>query len=320
MSDKQNIESIEHENDNTARVVAVHRERYELDIGGGARFARLKSAVYYGDGDELFPTVGDLVRIHAIDSGDSLIVATLPRRSCFARREPGPIPRAQAVAANFDYVFIMASLNQNFNLPRIERYLTQAWQSGARPVVVLTKADLTADPGEQVRAVERIAPGVGVYAVSAYNGAGLDDLRALLTSGTIAVFLGSSGVGKSSLVNALTGKTVMDVKAIREGDARGRHTTTHRQLIPLPNGAALIDTPGMRELGLWEVDSGLGESFGEVEAYLGRCRFADCMHGNEPGCVVRAALDSGELTAERWENYQKLKREARFTDRKAVIR
>ena len=188
-----------------ARITAQHKERYEIVCDRGEAFARLKTKEYY-TGTELFPTAGDFVMVDYNENGDSRILATLPRRTCFTRREPGPIPRDQAVAANFDYVFILQSLNRNFNPKRLERYLTMAWQSGATPVIVLTKADLAQDPADYLRRAAQVAPGVELHAVSARTGLGLDGLSPYLQPGKTLVFLGSSGVGKSSLVNALSRK------------------------------------------------------------------------------------------------------------------
>ncbi len=292
-----------------ARITAVHKERYEIVCQHGITHARLKTKEYYVNQQD-FPTTGDYVMVNYIENGDSQILTTLPRKTCFSRRDPGPIPRDQAVAANFDYVFIMQSLNLNFNPKRLERYLTVAWQSGATPVILLTKADLVEDYWEFLTQVERVAAGVNVHVVSAHTGYGLPRLNAYLQPGTTVVFLGSSGVGKSSLVNALAGEEIMAVSAIREYDSRGRHTTTHRQLIRLKSGVMIIDTPGMRELGMWDVSEGLQDAFADVEKFIGRCRFSDCSHGREPGCAIRAAIEAGELDAARWESYQKLKDEA----------
>ena len=307
-----------------ARITAVHKERYELICEYGQAFGRLKTSIYFGEGFASFPTVGDFVLIQYNCSGDSQIIKTLERKSKFARNDfsghaAGYVKtvKEQVVASNFDYVFIMASLNHDFNLKRIERYLTLAWQSGAIPVVVLTKADLMDDFTEQVRAVEKIAVDVGVYAVSAKTGYGIDRLSEYLKPHKTIVFLGSSGVGKSSLVNALAGQEIMAVNDIRDDDSRGRHTTTHRQLIMLPSGVIIIDTPGMRELGMWEVSTGLGEAFADVESYFGKCRFPDCQHKSEPGCAIKAAIESEELPVERWNSYISLKREARFSGDKA---
>ena len=292
-----------------ARVTAVHKERYEIVCRYGMTHARLKTKEYYVDTQD-FPTTGDFVMVNYIENGDSQIIATLPRRTLFSRREPGPIPRDQAVAANFDYVFIMQSLNLDFNPKRLERYLTLAWQSGATPVVLLTKADLVEDYWEFLTQVERVAAGVNTHVVSAHTGYGLQRLNAYLQPGNTVVFLGSSGVGKSSLVNALAGEEIMTVSSIREDDSKGRHTTTHRQLIRLKSGVMIIDTPGMRELGMWDICRGLGDAFSDVEKYLGECRFSDCKHEREPGCAIKAALAAGELDIARWESYQKLKEEA----------
>ena len=292
-----------------ARITAVHKERYEIVCQHGITHAWLKTKEYYVDKQD-FPTTGDFVMINYIENGDSQIIATLPRKTCFSRREPGPIPRDQAVAANFDYVFVMQSLNRDFNPKRLERYLTLAWQSGATPVILQTKADLTDDYWEFLTQVERVAAGVNIHVVSAHTGYGLNRLNAYLQPGKTVVFLGSSGVGKSSLANALAGEAVMSVSAIREDDSKGRHTTTHRQLIRLKTGVMIIDTPGMRELGMWEVSEGLSDAFTDVEAFLGKCRFSDCRHETEPGCAIRAAIASGQLDAGRWESYQKLQEEA----------
>lgn len=303
------------------RVAAEHRERYEIICERGTVFGKLKSSAYYVQGEE-FPTVGDFILLRHEPAGDSLIINTLPRKSFFSRRLAGRVQREQAVAANFDTVFVTTSLNKDFNIRRLERYLTLAWQSGATPAVALTKADLADDCGASIRAAEEIAVGVDVIAVSAVTGQGLDRLSQYLQPGKTAVFLGSSGVGKSSLVNALAGERLMDVNAIREDDSRGRHTTTHRQLFMLPSGAMVIDTPGMRELGMWDVSSGLGEAFPDVEKVLARgCRFNDCNHLTEPGCCVNAAIKSGELAAERWDRYLKLRHEAKYTsDRGGFLR
>jgi len=292
-----------------ARVTAQHKERYEIVCEYGITHGRLKTKEYYVDNQD-FPTTGDYVMIQYIENGDSQIIATLPRRTYFSRREPGPIPRDQAVAANFDYVFIMQSLNMDFNPKRLERYLTLAWQSGATPVILLTKADLVEDYWDYLTQVERVAAGVNTHVVSAHTGYGLNRLNAYMQPGNTVVFLGSSGVGKSSLVNALAGEEIMAVSAIREDDSKGRHTTTHRQLIRLKRGVMIIDTPGMRELGMWDISEGLGDAFADVEIYIGKCRFSDCKHESEPGCAIKGAISAGELDIQRWESYQKLKEEA----------
>lgn len=268
------------------------------------------------EGEQPFPTTGDFVKIRYIPNGDSQIVQTLPRKTFFSRKDPTPGRGQQAVAANFDYVFIVQSLNQDFNENRLVRYLTLALQSGAEPVVVLTKADLVADRQSYLDKARALAGKAGVYAVSAQTGEGMENLDAYLQPGKTIVFLGSSGVGKSSLVNALAGEELMQVNAVREKDDKGRHTTTHRQLILLKSGAMVIDTPGMRELGMWEVEEGLAEAFADVEKWLGQCRFRDCRHQNEPGCAVLQAIRDGKLDKKRWENYCQLEKEGQYARRK----
>jgi ribosome biogenesis GTPase len=309
----------------TGRVIELRRELYTVMTERGEVKANLKGVFYHraglrGD----FPCVGDFVHLEYNESGVSRIVKLLPRHSKFSRSDfsghaAGYVKTVleQVVAANFDYVFILSSLNKDFNVERIMRYLTQAWQSGASPVVVLTKADLADNAASALWEVEQSAPGVPAHAVSAFTGMGLDHLAPYLRPGVTAVFLGMSGVGKSSLLNALMGETVMYVSAIREDDSRGRHTTTHRQLFMLPSGAMVIDTPGMRELGLFGADEGISAGYADVEALFARCRFYDCRHQTEPGCAVLAALADGSLSGEHWERYLAQKRETKFTDDKA---
>ncbi len=308
-----------------ARVTAVHKESYTLITEQGECFAKLKASVYYNNCREEFPTTGDFVEIQYNKLGDSLILKTLKRISKFSRNDfsghaAGYVKtiKEQTVAANFDYVFIMQSLNHDLNPKRLERYLTQAWQSGAKPVVVLTKADLTEDYSEYLALARKTALEAEVHAVSAKTGYGIEGLKDYLKKGKTIVFLGSSGVGKSSLVNALAGKEVMSVNEIREDDSKGRHTTTHRQLLRLDSGVIIIDTPGMRELGMWNVSEGLSESFSDVEQYLGQCRFSDCKHQSEPGCAIKTAMKNGALTKERWDSYQSLTKETAFVDNKAA--
>lgn len=302
-----------------ARVTAVHKGRYALIREAGECFGKLKSSVYFGGGKEEFPTVGDFVAISPNPAGDSLILRTLPRRTFFSRRDPYPgRPMEQAVAANFDTVLIVQSLNENFNPGRLERYLAQARQSGAEPVVILTKLDLPGDHAPAIDTARRTAAGAGVYPVSARTGQGLEPLQQYFHPGKTLVLLGSSGVGKSSLINRLAGEKIMETGDIREKDGRGRHTTTHRQLLRLPSGALVIDTPGMRELGVWDADTGLQETFADVERFLGKCRFSDCLHQTEPGCAVRTAIERGDLSRERWESYEKLKSETAVSRGKNV--
>lgn len=310
-----------------ARVTAVHKERWELITSCGSRGAKLKASVYYReDSDALYPAVGDFVRYIRNESGDSVITETLPRTSCFSRSDfsghaLGYVKtiKAQVVAANFDYVFIVSSLNNDLNPARLQRYLTLAWNSGATPVIILTKLDLCENPEELIENAKSVAVGAEVFAISSVTGEGLQALSGYMQSGKTLVFLGMSGVGKSSLLNALAGETLMKVNVTRQIDeSKGRHTTTHRQMFRLPTGAIVIDTPGMREIGMWDVKDGLTEAFPDVEELLGQCRFSDCRHEREPGCAIRAALESGKLTKERWESYKALENEAAFADRKSA--
>ena len=300
-----------------ARVIAVHRERYQLVCEQGELYGRLKTKEYYVESEE-FPTTGDFVLIRYIAGSDSQIIKTLPRKTFFSRLDPMPGRGEQAVAANFDYVFIMQSLNHDFNVKRLERYLTLAWQSGATPIVVLTKADLVENHEDYVASMERVTMGAEVLVVSSKTGYGMDAMKKYLKPGKTVVFLGSSGVGKSSLVNALAGEEIMGIGGIREDDSKGRHTTTYRQLIMLPNGAMVIDTPGMRSVGMWDVSTGLDEAFEDVGQYLGKCKFSDCRHSTEPGCAIKRALEDGSLSGERWQSYLKLKNEAKYSDDKTA--
>ena len=253
-------------------------------------------------------------------NGNSFIAALLPRHSKFSRADfsghaAGYVKTIleQVAATNFDYVFILSSLNWDFKINRVLRYLTQSRQSGGQPVVILTKADLVEDFTVLLTEAQKAAPDVPVHAVSGF---GLDALVDYLQPGKTVVFLGMSGVGKSSLLNALMNQEVMTVKAIREDDSRGRHTTTHRQLFMLPSGAMVIDTPGMRELGLFDADEGISVGFTDVEDLFAQCRFNDCRHKTEPGCAVLAALADGSLSSEHWERYLAQKRENKFVDDK----
>ena len=285
----------------------------------GKGFARLKKGSFYDNPNAIYPTIGDFVMIEWNSMGDSQIIETLKRDSSFSRASSSAdrnhemhTQHEQLVAANFDYVFIMQSLNDNFNIRRIERYLTLAWESGAIPVIVLTKCDLVDDVESYISEIESVAIGVDVYAISCKAKIGLEKLQKYFKKGNTLVFLGSSGVGKSTLVNTLIGEDVMKTSAIREDDSKGRHTTTNRQLLMLPTGAMVIDTPGMRELGMWNCDDGIDKTFQDVEKYFGTCKFSDCTHTSEPGCKVLEAIKNGELSEERYNAYMKLKNEARY--------
>ena len=320
------------------RVTECRRERFRVVSGYGEVPAELKGSFYNSpeEGDN-FPVVGDFVLVQYNSSGVSLITRVLPRRSKFSRADfmghaegYAKNIREQVVAANFDYVFILSSLNHDFNANRLARYLTASWQSGGFPVVVLTKADLSDDPGAKAAEARKIARDAPVIAVSSKTGYGISELRPFLAGNgdepaKTIVLLGSSGVGKSSLLNRLAGEELMEVKVIRDDDSKGRHTTTHRQLFRLPGGeksrptglgagALVIDTPGMRELGLWDSAEGMALAFAEVEELFKECRFSDCRHTSEPGCAVLAALEDGRLSPEQWKTYRSQQKENAFVE------
>lgn len=308
-----------------ARIIEIRRERYKAICMHGEVAAALTGSFVHRAADRGdYPSVGDFVLLRYNEQGDSGITRLLPRFSKFSRTDfsghaAGFVKTIleQVVAANFDYVFILSSLNQDFSAGRIARYLTQARQSGGRPVVVLTKADLCGDVEGPVEALRDAAGDIDVIPISAHTGFGLRRLEPYVQPGKTIVFLGMSGVGKSSLFNALAGEERMAVSEIRQADARGRHTTTHRQLVRLQSGAMIIDTPGMRELGLWEAEEGIRASFCDIEDLTAACRFSDCRHETEPGCAVQAALEDGSLTEKRWRSYLSQKQEAAFVRHKS---
>jgi ribosome biogenesis GTPase len=295
------------------RILVQQRGQYGLATDLGELTGQISGRLGHDAGNGGYPAVGDWVAVAARpEEHAATIHAVLPRRTAFVRRAAHSVTAAQVVAANVDVALLVASMNADLNQRRLERYLATAWESGAKPVVVLTKADLAEDPEGDIADAESVAFGAPVLAVSAVSGEGMDALAALLKPGETAVLVGSSGVGKSSLVNALAGEMLMATAAIREDDAHGRHTTTHRELIRLPSGALILDTPGMRELGLFDADEGLSTTFEDVEAIAESCRFNDCHHTNEPGCAVREALESGELDRGRWKSFVKLQKELRY--------
>ncbi len=283
-------------------------------VSGRFRFEALASSDY--------PAVGDWVTV-AAGQEPAVITAVLPRRSAFvrsaadaSRRSAGHLADEQVLAANVDVAFLVAGLDRDFNLRRLERYLAVAWSSGVRPVIVLNKADIAADLDDRLLEVEAIAPAVPIVILSALTGDGLDALAPFLKPGDTAVVLGSSGVGKSTLLNALLGEERQATAAVREDDSRGRHTTTHRELFDLPGGAMLIDTPGIRSLEIAGADEGVETAFDDIAALATGCRFSDCRHRGEPGCAVDAAIDDGRLTEARLESHRKLERELAHAERK----
>jgi ribosome biogenesis GTPase len=297
-----------------ARVSLEHTHIYRVISPNGERLARVAGRLRHAAGGRAdFPAVGDWVVLEPPPTGgDARIRAILPRASAFSRRAAGNPTERQVVAANVDVVLLTSGLDGDFNLRRIERYLVTAWDSGATPVIVLNKADLVEDVAPFIRDVESIAGGVPVHAVSAKRPDTLLDVRAHLAPGRTVALLGSSGVGKSSIANALIGEQRLRTREVRESDSRGRHTTSGRQLILLPGGGILIDTPGMRELQLWDTGDSVAGAFADIESLAEGCRFRDCRHATEPDCAVLAAVADGTLPAERLDSFRKLQDEQAY--------
>jgi ribosome biogenesis GTPase / thiamine phosphate phosphatase len=296
------LEQLDGDNLVPARVAAQHRGVYVTWTAEGEVRARAAGRLFYEhEVGEPVPAVGDWVALR-----EATITAILPRRSAFIRKRAGLGSDEQVLAANVDTAFLLAGLDDDFSLRRLERYVTTAWDSGAVPVIVLTKADLCDDVGDALLQVERVAIGVPVVPISNLTGIGIDDVEAQLRPGQTAVLLGSSGVGKSTLLNCLAGSELMRTRAVA-ADGTGRHTTTHRELVQLPGGALVIDTPGLRELQFWEGD--VSAAFEDIEALALECRFNDCAHASEPGCAVQAAVGDGTLALDRLRSWRKLQRE-----------
>lgn len=296
----------------TYRVVLVRRDRYLVRNEKEEYYCVLTGSLRYR---EEFPVVGDEVEITVNPFGDSLIRAILPRRTVFCRPDRGghadgfvKTLQVQPLIANYDYVFIITSLNRDFSLNRIARYAAMTVSGGAVPVAVLTKADLCPNAEEMEQKVAGLSSDLRAIAISSFTGTGLERLRAYLRPGVTIALLGSSGAGKSTLINTLAGREIMRTGGIREEDSKGRHTTTHRELIEL-DGVFLIDTPGLRELGMVDAEEGLAGTFADIAELISQCAFSDCTHGNEPGCAVRRALEDGSLSHERWKTYSRLEKE-----------
>jgi len=300
------------------RISIEHKGIYRILSEHGELLGKMSGKLLAKSEAGVRPAVGDWVVMSArLNERQATIHDILPRFSKFSRKEAGTDHGEQIVCANIDIVFLVMSLNRDFNLRRLERYLITAWDSGANPIIVLTKADLCEDIDEKMKAVEQVAFGVPTYAVSAATGQGIDELRQLIKPGETAALLGSSGVGKSTLINCIYGENILETGAIREDDDRGRHTTTHRELIVLKTSGIVIDTPGMRELSLWDVADSLAQGFEDVETLALNCKFRDCSHSGEPGCAVKEAIENGNLSPERFQSYVKLQKELAYFERKS---
>ncbi len=300
------------------RVTLEHKRMYRIATETG-EWLSVCSGTFQNEAFERrdYPAVGDWVAVKKMPGEEKGIIhAILPRTSLFSRKSAGTTIAEQIIAVNVDIVFLVMSMNQDFNERRLERYLVATYDSGATPVVVLTKSDVCPNPSDYISTARSIALGADVLAVSNVTGEGIEELITILKDGKTAALLGSSGVGKSSIVNAICGLSTMAVQDIRDDDAKGRHTTTHRELIRIPTGGVLIDTPGMREFQLWENTESLDSGFKDIEALADACKFSDCKHANEPGCAVQAALASNALPADRYASYLKLQRELAYLDRK----
>ena len=293
---------------NEGRISSIHKNSYTIRFEGKDIHARLKGR-FYDLMTEQLPVVGDYVSFEYNPSGDSLIVSVLERYSLLQRPDQAKTGVMQYMVANVDYTFIVTSLNEDYSYNRIARYVSVVLQGHSIPVVVLTKADLCTNYGRYIREVESISDKVRVHAISALYGIGVDELQEYMRPGITICLMGSSGAGKSTLLNAFAGEEIMRTSSVRESDSTGRHTTTYRQLIELKNGVSIIDTPGMREIGMANTELGIDNTFSDIAKLEKQCKFSDCQHDTEPGCAVKAAIESGDLSVDRYILYKSLSSE-----------
>lgn len=300
------------------RIITDYGTQYKAITDNGTYTSKISGK--YRHTETMLPVLGDFVILTKADDTTCIIHGLLERKTKFARKEAGDRNVMQVQAANFDTIFIVTSLNFDFNPRKIERFILTAWDTGATPVLILSKADLCENPYEFIDKAMDLAPGVNVHIISSVDETGLDELdQYLIPHQTIALF-GASGVGKSTLINTLMGNEVMAVKEIREDDSMGRHTTTHREMLVMPNHTLLMDTPGMREISIWDDGSGIDHTFEDIHSLANQCKFNDCTHTKEPQCAVTQAIESGELDIKRFNSYVKLKKEAAYIQRKAAKR
>lgn len=302
------------ENENVGRVTKSYQQKFTFITSEGEETGEITGKMQF---EEHHPKVGDFVLYKkSEDKSFNSIYKILDRKSCLSRKEAGLTSNEQILASNIDYVFIVMSLNFDFNLRRIERYLIAAWESGAEPVVILTKADICEDLTEKMELIKSVTVGVEVLSVSAITGFGMDEINKYNTSGSTIALVGSSGVGKSTLINTLAGKEIMDTGDIRIDDSKGKHTTTHREMIIIQDGACLIDTPGMREFTVFNGEVGVEQEFQDIIEISNTCKFSDCKHIDEPGCMISKKLINGELDRKRYDSYINLKKEISHQERK----
>lgn len=311
---QKHLENANYEKLSVGRISAEYKENYKLfsELGG---LNAIISGKFRNDctSREDFPAVGDWVLFDYIKNGDKAIIQkVLPRKSKFSRKVAGKETQEQVIASNVDFAFIVCALTYDFNLRRIERYLSLIWSSGANPVVVLTKTDLCSDVQAKILEVESIAFGVDIHAVSNISTEGIEVLQKYFADNKTVVLLGSSGVGKSSLINNLTKEEIMKVNVLRNSIDKGRHTTTHKQMVLLANGGVIIDTPGIRELQLWDAEDGISKTFNDIEKLAKSCKFSNCKHTNEPDCAVQKAINDGLLDESRLESYLKVQKEQEY--------
>jgi len=302
------------------RVVAEYKHLYKVYTVDGEYLAEVTGKLrHQATNRAMFPAVGDWVVVQELAGESKLIIQeVLPRQSKFSRKVAGGVTEEQIVAANVDTLFLVNALNHDFNVRRIERALILAWEGGAQPIIILSKGDLCDDIPSKISEVESVALGVPIHVITAIEEDGCEAVRQYIQPSKTIALIGSSGVGKSTLINRILGEELQRVNDVREGDDRGKHTTTHRQLLLIPEGGLIMDTPGMRELQLWDADEGVTSTFEDIDSLIAQCRFSDCNHNNEPGCALRAALTSGELAQSRYNNYLKMNRELAYINSKAI--